>query len=84
MFFYNFSCFSSEIQVVPQTLQTFYLLAILMDAGNGELNPLGNVGAVVTDTLKILGDHQQIQRIFTLRGFCCNDVDDTVFDLRER
>ena len=34
-----------------------------MDAGHRELHPLRNIGAMVTNPLEILGDHQQIQCI---------------------
>ena len=44
-------------KLAQKTLHTFYLLAVLMDTGNGEFLPLGDVGAVVADPLKIFGDH---------------------------
>ena len=48
------------------TLHTFYLLAVLVDTGDGKFHPFCDVGAVIADPLKVLGDHQKIQRIFTL------------------
>ena len=80
MLFYNHSDFTEEIQDLSGTLHTFYLLAVLVDTGDRELDPLRNVCAVVANALKILGNHQQIQRIFALGGFCCNNIDDTFFD----
>ena len=40
-------------------LRLFVLYAVvLVDAGHGELDPLGEVHRVVADALKILGDHE--------------------------
>ena len=65
--FFNFICFGSRIQVFRGTLHTFYIsLAVLVDTGDGKLHPFRNIGTVITDPLKILGDHQEIQRILTL------------------
>ena len=58
-------------------------MAVLVNAGNREFYPLRNVGAVVTNPLKILANHQKIQRIFTLGRLGCNHLDDSVLDLGE-
>ena len=51
------------------------LLAGLVGAGEGEGHPLGDVGAMVSDPLKILGNHQKIQRKFSLIGILGNQTD---------
>lgn len=37
-----------------------------MYAGDGKHHPLGNVHGMVADALKILRDHQKIERIFAV------------------
>ena len=45
---------------------------MLVHAGDGEFDPLGQVDRVVADALEILRNHQQIQCNLTLAGFAGN------------
>ena len=50
----------------------FSQLGGFMDAGDGKFDPFRDVCRVVADALKILCDHQQIQRDLALTGFAGN------------
>lgn len=49
--------------------------------GDGEDDPLGNVGGVIADPLEILADHQQIQSVFSLGGLVGDPLDEQFLDL---
>ena len=53
-----------------------------MDASDRKLYPLCNIGGMISDTLQIFGNHDQIDRFFSLIAFVvCNCIDQFLFRL---
>ena len=52
-----------------------------MHARHGKHHPLGNVGRVIPDALKIFGDHEQIERVFAVVRLRRNLFDEAALDL---
>ena len=56
---------------------------VLVHAGDGVDDPLGNVGGVVSDSLIVFGDHQQVKGVFALCGRSGNAADEALLDAGE-
>ena len=54
---------------------------VLVNACDGEFDPLGQVDRVVADALEILCDHQQVQRDLALTGLAGNRGNQRLLDV---